>query len=325
MKLVSSMRTSLQNGSPHLPLSPSPRRSAGRPLSPSPRLLLLLLLILAICPVFTPAQKNKRNGSHTAASHAREVLSESDRELVENAVSVVCLERARDARGSMPIDDMQKRPSMPLQAPEVVSGVARAQRLLPTARDLVVASLRVLSTSYDVAVAQSRHARLQRAIARIQSVKRIKPDIDARDNASVYMKTPHTITFGTIFLAGLKSDEGMVSVLAHELVHIADGDADSLSPLFRAVGLRASSLTGLRVRDQRAEELTCDLVGALATQSFIESSPNYDPLPRRLARSVEHNCVEEDDPDEEHLSPRNTLRALLTLDANLRRGLVFGR
>jgi hypothetical protein len=225
----------------------------------------------------------------------------------------------------MPIDDMQKRPSMPLQAPEVVSGVARAQRLLPIARDLVIASLRELSTTYDIAAAQSRHARLQRAIARIQSVKRIKPDIDARDNASVYMKTPHTITFGTIFLAGLKSDEGMVSVLAHELVHIGDGDSDALSPLFRAVGLRASGLTGLRVRDQRAEELTCDLVGALATQSFIASSPNYDPLPRRLARSVEHNCVDEDDSDEEHLSPRNTLRALLTLDANLRRGLVFGR
>src|SRR5437899_2599188 len=82
----------------------------------------------------------------------------------------------------------------------------------------------------------------------------------------------HTITLGTIFLAGLPSDEGMISVLAHELVHIADGDADSLSQLFRAVGARASSLTGLRVRDQRSEELTCDLVGEMAVQSFITTS-----------------------------------------------------
>ena len=117
----------------------------------------------------------------------------------------------------------------------------------------------------------------------------------------------------------------MISVLAHELVHIGDGDGDALRPLFRAVGARASLLTAMRVRDQRAEELTCDLVGALAVQTFITNSPNYDPLPRRLARSVEHNCVEEDDSDEEHLSPRNTLRALLTIDANLRRGMLVAK
>jgi len=245
--------------------------------------------------------------------------------MVEAAMSAVCTERAKDDRGSMAIDDMQKRPSMPLQAPEVVRGAARAQRLLPVARDLVVSSLRQLSATYKIDKARMHHARISRAITRIQAVKRIKPDIDARDNASVFLRTPHTITFGTIFLAGLKSDEGMVSVLAHELVHIADGDADSLRPLFRAVGTRASYLTGLRVRDQRAEELTCDLVGALAVQTFINNSPNYDPLPRRLARSIEHNCVEEDDSDEEHLSPRNTLRAVLTLDANLRRGMLTPR
>ena len=87
----------------------------------------------------------------------------------------------------------------------------------------------------------------------------------------------------------------MISVLAHELVHIGDGDGDALRPLFRAVGARASQLTAMRVRDQRAEELTCDLVGTLAVQTFITKTPNYDPLPRRLARSIEHNCVEEDD------------------------------
>jgi hypothetical protein len=245
--------------------------------------------------------------------------------MVEQAIDVVCSERSKDDRGSLAIDDMQKRPSMPLQNPDVVRGAARAQRLLPVARDLVIASLRELSATYKTDKAKWHHARFNRAIKRIQAVRRIKPDIDARDNASVFLKTPHTITFGTIFLAGLKSDEGMVSVLAHELVHIGDGDADALRLLFRAIGARASALTGLRVRDQRAEELTCDLVGALAVETFINNSPNYEPLPRRLARSIEHNCVDEDDSDEEHLSPRNTLRALLTLDANLRRGMLTPR
>jgi predicted Zn-dependent protease len=51
--------------------------------------------------------------------------------------------------------------------------------------------------------------------------------MESRDNASVFLSKPHVITFGTIFLAGLRSDEGMISVLAHELMHIADGDNDS--------------------------------------------------------------------------------------------------
>jgi len=220
---------------------------------------------------------------------------------------------------------MQKRPSLSLRAPDVISGAERAQRLLANAKALAIASLRELSRTYKLDRSRGHSLRMSRAVARIQAVSRVKPDIDARDNASVYLKTPHTITFGTIFLAGLPSDEGMISVLAHELTHIGDGNSDTLRPLFQAVGERASSLTGMSIHEQRAEELTCDLIGALAVQSFITAAPNYDSLPRRLARSVEHNCVDEDDSDEEHLSPRNTLRAVLTLDRTLRRELVLGR
>jgi hypothetical protein len=207
----------------------------------------------------------------------------------------------------------------------VIAGAQRAQRLLGTAKNLVTGALRQLSGEYGIRNSKSYGVRIRRAIARVQAVNHVKPDVDARDNASVYLKHPHTITFGTIFLAGLPSDEGMVSVLAHELVHIADGDGDTLQALFRAVGDRASRLTGLRIRDQRAEELTCDLVGDVAAQSLISSTPNYEPLPRRLARSVEHNCVDEDDSDEDHLSPRNTIRAVLALDPKLRRGLVYSK
>jgi predicted metallopeptidase len=269
------------------------------------------------------AQKRTKSGSHPRAT--REILSNEDRAVVEQAISVVCSERQQDPQGSVAIDDMQKRPSLSLRAPEVISGAARAQRLLPNAKALVIASMRELSAAYRVDGLKNHNLRMRRAIARIQAVARVKPDIDARDNASVYLRSPHTITFGTIFLAGLPSDEGMVSVLAHELVHIADGDADGLRPLFHAVGERASNLTGLHIREQRAEELTCDLLGELSVQAFIAASPKYDPLPRRLARAVEHNCVDEDDSDDEHLSPRNTLRALLTIDRALRRQLVYGR
>ena len=238
------------------------------PFSLSPRLFGTLLALALLVPAFgNVAQRRTQSGSHP--SRPRETLTVEERDLVERASTIVCSERARDDKGSAPIDDMQKRPSLPLRAPEVVAGAERAQRLLGTAKNLVIVALRRLSDEYKISGDRNHAARISRAIARVQAVNRVRPDVEARDNASVYLKNPHAISFGTIFLAGLPSDEGMLSVLAHELVHIADGDTDTLRRLFRAVGDRASRLTGLRIRDQRAEELTCDLVGEVAAQSLI--------------------------------------------------------
>jgi hypothetical protein len=145
------------------------------------------------------------------------------------------------------------------------------------------------------------------------------PDPDLRDNAAVIMNDPHTIRFGTIFLVGLPSDEGMMSVLAHELTHIGDGRQNSLQGLFNLIGKRASRLTGLRISGQKPEELASDLVGMMATRFFVTRTPSSEPLKRRLARSLEHNCVDDDETDEEHLSPRGTMRAVLALDPALAR------
>ena len=291
--------------------------------------LMLAVLVLAIpfgsLPVHAqkrPKQRPARNVSLT--SHSRDPLTPEAREMVELASGVVCNERLRDPKGSVPIDDMQARPSLPVRSPEAVAGAQRAQRLLPTAKGLVVVSLRRLAKEYGFNTISGR-ARLQRAIAHVQAVRNIKPDVDSRDNASVFLRNPRTIIFGTIFLAGLPSDEGIISVLAHELVHIADGNEDSLNVLFREVGNRASSLTGMKIHGQRAEELTCDLVGTIATRSFVASSPSYEPLARRIARSLEHNCVDKDEGDDDHLSPKNTIRALLALNPALSNELVYGR
>lgn len=274
------------------------------------------------------AQKKPKQGTQRTASlksHSRDSLSPEARELVELASVVVCTERLSDPKGSVPIDEMQARPSLPVQSPEAVAGVKRAQRLLPTAKGMVVISLKRLARDYDFRNPQGYDARLQRAIARVEAVRNIRPDMDSRDNASVLLRNPHTIVFGTIFLAGLPSDEGIISVLAHELAHIADGNEDSLNLLFRAVGNHASKLTGMKIHDQRAEELTCDLVGTLAARFYVAGAPSYEPLPRRLSRSLEHNCVEQDEGDDDHLSPRNTIRALLALNPALSRELVCGR
>ncbi len=270
-----------------------------------------------------PKQQPDRNVSLT--SHSRDPLTPEAREMVELASEVVCRERVRDPKGSVPIDDMQARPSLPVRSPEAVAGAQRAQRLLPVAKSLVVSSLKRLAKDYGFHNSRRNQARLQRAIAHVEAVRNIRPDVDSRDNASVFLRNPRTIVFGTIFLAGLPSEEGILSVLAHELVHIADGNEDSLNLLFSAVGNRASSLTGMKIHDQRAEELTCDLIGMLAARSYVSSSPSYEPLPRRISRSLEHNCVDQDEGDDDHLSPRNTIRALLALNPTLSRELVYGR
>jgi hypothetical protein len=257
-------------------------------------------------------------------SHSRDFLTPEARELVELASTVVCKERTSDPKGSLPIDDMQARPSLPVHSPEAVAGAKRAQRLLPVAKSMVVTSLKSLAKEYGFGRARGDDSRLKRAIARVEAVKNIRPDMDSRDNASVFLRNPHTIVFGTIFLAGLPSDEGIISVLAHELVHIADGSEDSLNLLFWAIGNHASKLTGMKIHDQKAEELTSDLVGTLVASSYVSASPSYEPLPRRLSRSMEHNCVSQDEGDDDHLSPRSTIRALLTLNPELSRGLVYG-
>lgn len=293
------------------------------------RAALVLLIALTASDVFDVIAQRRRKqrpaSNATLTSHARDSLSPEARELVEIAGGVVCSERVKDPKASIPIDDMQGRPSLPIRSPEAVAGAQRAQRLLPTARGLVVNSLRNLASEYGLHRSRINMGRLQRATARVEAVRTVRPDVDSRDNASVFLRRPRTIVFGTIFLAGLPSDEAVISVLAHELVHIADGDEDSLTALFRAVGNRASNLTGMKIHDQRAEELTCDLVGMLAARSYISSTPSYEPLPRRLSRSLAHNCVEDDEGDEDHLSPRSTINALLSLNPTLSRELVYGR
>lgn len=281
-------------------------------------LYLLPLLVVAAAIHFTPssqAQTRQRTGAHSTA--AKEPFTASDRRLVEKAIGVTCAERIRDPLGSTPIDEMQARPSLPVNNPEAVAGAHRAETLLPTTRTLVSNAIVQLAKEYDLYTTAAARARVSSAIQRVDAVKKIKPDVDARDNASVILREPRTIEFGTIFLAGLRSDEAMISVLAHELTHIASGQPDSLRLLFRAIGRRAAIRTGLRIQGQRAEELACDLVGVMAARQFITQTPSWEPLPRRLARAFEHNCVDDDASDEDHLSPRNTIRALLALDVTI--------
>jgi hypothetical protein len=277
--------------------------------------LVVLPVIIFTTGSLAQTARPAKTGAHSSSS--REAYTAADRRLVERAIGMTCTERIRDPQGSTPIDEMQSRPSLPVNNPEALAGARRAERLLPATRKLVINAIVQLAKEYDLYDAGISRSRITAATTRVDSVKRVKADVDARDNASVALREPRTIEFGTIFLAGLKSDEAMISVLAHELTHIASGQVDSLRPLFRAIGRRAGARTGLKIQGQRAEELSCDLVGAIAAREFIKQNISWEPLPRRVARAFEHNCVDDDASDEDHLSPRNTIRALFTLDVSL--------
>jgi hypothetical protein len=262
-------------------------------------------------------------GSHSAPAHSG--MSPALRSLVDQATNAICTEAKLDPFGSMAIDEMQARPSLPVNAPAARSGAERAQRLLPVAKGLVVTALQQLIVEYRLQKVPGIQQKMQAAAARVQAVTTVKPDVDSRDNASVFMSRPHSITFGTIFLAGLRSDEGMISVLAHELTHIADGDNDSLRIVVSAVGDKASGLVGMEIRGQRSEELTCDLIGAMVVRAYVADTPDYQSLSRRLSRSLQHNCVDVDEGDDDHLSPRNTIRALLAVNPVLVNELINER
>lgn len=290
------------------------------PISPSLRLrvafsLLAVASIGLALAINSTSSAQRRSGAHSTTP--REVFTTVDKSAVERAMATSCAERIRDPLGSTPIDDMQARPSLPASNPDAIAGARRAERLLAITRRLVANAIMQLAKDYDVDGTALARSRINAATARVQAVKRVRPDVDARDNASVLLRDPRTIDFGTIFLAGLKSDEAMISVLAHELTHVASGQTDSLRPLFRAVAHRAAARTGLRITGQRAEELACDLVGLVAARQYIKEEPSWEPEARRLARAVEHNCVDDDSSDEDHLSPRSTMRALFSLDLEL--------
>lgn len=287
-----------------------------------------LLLQLASLPAF--GQKSRRKGKSqgkrppaTSTARAKPKPKPKPEPLVsprqiEQAMGMVCAERARDPLGSIPIDEMQARASLELNHPEAVIGAQRARRLLPLAKELVIEALRQLASEQGISARQVRAAAL-----RVRAVTHITPDPDLRDNAAVIMSDPHTIRFGTIFLVGLPSDEGMISVLSHELTHIADGRQNSLQALFYLVGRRAARQTGLRINAQKAEELTCDLVGVRAARTLVARTPgDREPQAQRLSRSLAHNCVDNDETDEDHLSPRSTMRAVLSLDPTLTRALA---
>jgi hypothetical protein len=239
-------------------------------------------------------------------------------DIIERAVTSICAESVRDPQGSIPIDKMAAQPALPLTDARVIAGRKRAERLLPAAKKLVPSVLSRLAAQYNLEALSSNWIQ-----ARVKAVNTIRPEVEAHDNAYWRPSEPNAIIFGTIFLAGIRSDEAMITVLAHELTHAVNGTDEALQPLFSRVEARASRIGNLPIRGNMATELTCEAVGLQVMRTYTGKASGKGTT-RHLARAVGKNCVQTDLADENHLSPRETLRVLLALEPELTKAITGG-
>jgi hypothetical protein len=139
---------------------------------------------------FGQQQKSEKPGSHSTRGRAG--MPPGARELVEEATTVVCSDAKLDPLSSMAIDEMQARPSLPVQAAEARSGATRAQRLLPIAKALVISSLKQLVIDYGLQNARGFDVKVAQGIERVQAVKSVRPGYGvARQRVSISESTTH--------------------------------------------------------------------------------------------------------------------------------------
>jgi hypothetical protein len=233
-------------------------------------------------------------------------------ESVERAIAAVCKTRHSDPRVTISIDDMARTAPVSLSDPRVIEAHSRAQRLLTIAKRLIPFAVKRVSIDNGL-----EPLNLRWIITRVQLVKNIRPDVAARDNAAWRPSEPDTIQFGTIFLLGLRSDEAMIAVLGHELTHAINGTDQGLQPIFTRVGVKANHV-GRPVGLNATMELTCELVGLEVARDYISQTKEHGISSRqRLARALQKDCVATDQSDENHLSPRETMRSLINLQPSL--------
>lgn len=273
----------------------------------------IALLCAQLIPfALTEAQTRRR---HPTASAER---NDSPEKIVtvDTAIAAICAERVKDPQGSVPIDVMASQRALPVNNRLVVAGKARAQQLLPVAKRLVPVVLsRIAGGNLD---ANS----LNRIAARIEAVDTIKAEVDERDNSAWRPGDPRSIIFGTNFLTGLRSNEAMIAVLAHELTHAASGTEQTLQPFFMQVRANVAQLGLASVGPNAAMELACEIVGVQAALEYINQTPSAGMTKQRFARVLEKDCASKAVGDSSHLSPRATMRVLLSLNTELARFIV---
>jgi hypothetical protein len=280
-------------------------------------LLFVISLVLGSSPLISLPTIEAQH-QDAAVSRRVSVGPVANTNAVERAISGICQARREDPQATVPIDEMAFGPALPLTDSRVSAGRARAIALLPVAKRLVPFAVRHVAITNGV-----EPKNLKWIITRVQAVKSVRPEVGLHDNASWLPSEPDTIVFGTAFLAGLRSDEAMLSVLAHELTHAINGTDEGLQPVFTR--LRSRVRDEASIGEQAAIELTCEMVGLEALRDYISQTKGQGVgSSQRLGRGLQKDCVRTDLSDEDHLSPRGTMLALLRLDPELVGALTKG-
>ena len=267
---------------------------------------LIILMLGQMTQIAGDAQSRRRSSRENETRASIESVDSS-----AYSMDLVCQNLSSDSLGTVPIDEMAAQDPLPVNDRRVAAAKQRAERLLPVAKKLLPAALKRLARNYGEDTSD-----FARITARVSAVDRITPDIEAHDNAFFGNHNPREIVFGTVFLAGLRSDEAMIAVIAHELTHVVDGPGRVLQNLFMRISRQASDLGGISVQRAQGVELGCDLAGLYVLQDYIAHTSSKEPKSRRMARAFQKNCVSLDLADATHLSPRTTQRLLFMLEPN---------
>lgn len=265
-----------------------------------------ILLALIISDFFCLQLSGAKDNSEPSSVAANPELENVD--AVERAVAGVCRTRNSDPKVTIPIDDMARTIPVPLSDPRVNEAWTHAQSLLTIAKRLVPSAIRRVSIDYGIELSN-----LSSIKHRVQVVRNIRPDVAYRDNAAWRPSEPDTIRFGSVSLLGLRSDEALIAVLGHELTHAVNGTDQTLQAIFNRVSQRANNI-GKSIGFGATMELTCELVGLEVVREYISRTKVRGISSRhRFARALQKDCVTNDQSDGEHLSPRETMRTLITL------------
>lgn len=275
----------------------------------------LLVIVTIATPLWQQAGSAQRRGQKrepVRPSTNIRVSTYIGNDSTERTIAGVCETRRTDPKSTIPIDDMARTASVPLSDPRVIAAQAHAQSLLTVAKRLVPFAVRRISMNNGV-----EPLNLRWMITRVQAVKYIRADVAEHDNAAWRPTEPDTIRIGTIFLLGLRSDEALIAVLGHELTHAINGPDEGLEPMFAHVSAKADH-AGRRISLNATAELTCELVGLEVARDYVSQTKGQGLGSRqRLARALQKDCVVADRSDEDHLSPRETMRSLLSLQPSL--------
>jgi hypothetical protein len=197
-------------------------------------------------------------------------------------------------------------------------GIENARRLLPLAKKLTLATFREHAKDFHL-----DDSDLEQVRRFIQAINTIELDESLGNIAEVDDAEQHKILIGEEYALNLMADEETILLLGHELTHVAAW-SERLAPFIDIAAERARQTTGITVTEDQKEDLACDYIGTEALKQFIRLHPTRESAAARLSIPL-GGCVDnadEDISDDEHLSEGDTLRALLSLDPDLKKMIL---